>query len=271
MRYYYLEKYGQHWVDIMAMLEMNYCQNLDKDTSVIIGACAQYSVEELKKTEGLKNRNIIVYQLEPLLEHHWHPSKKIIDNLRGADEVWDYDLDNIEVLKKHGIEAKYRPFLYTDFLKRIETVDDPDIDILFYGNLLPRRAKIINDAIYSSVYPLDRQDLILNASIVCLNHVWGSKLDQYIARSKIILNLNPYDADNRQQQSRIFYPLINNKCIISEKANKNYFGDLIAEFSSPQELLWLIGHMLSDDNWKKYSKNNFSGYSSTVRNFLVEK
>ena len=255
----------------MSMLDENYCHNLDKNTSVVIGACVEVSVEVLKNVEALKNRNIIVYQLEPLLENHWHPAKKIIDNLKGADEVWDYDLDNIEILRKHGIDAKYRPFLYTESLKRIETVDNPDIDILFYGTLFPRRAKIINDAIYTAIYPLHREEIILNSSIVCLNHVWGSKLDQYISRSKVILNLNPYDEDNRQQQSRIFYPLINNKCIISEKANRNYFGDLIAEFSSPQELLWLIGHMLSDDNWKKYSKNNFIGYSNTIRTFLKDK
>lgn len=255
----------------MSMLDENYCQNLDKNTTVVIGACVEYSVEKLKENEIFKNKNIIVYQLEPLLDNHWHAAEKIINNLKGADEVWDYDLDNIEILKKHGIEAKYRPFLYTESLKRIQNVDNPDIDILFYGTLLPRRTQVINNAIYDSIYPLNREEIILNASIVCLNHVWGDKLDHYIARSKIILNLNPHDENNRQQQSRIFYPLINNKCVVSERANKNYFGDLIAEFSTPQELLWLIGHMLENDNWKKYSKNNFSGYSTTVRNFLKDK
>lgn len=251
------------------MLEENYCSNLDNDTTVIVGACAQYSINEMRATGAIQRKKIIAYQLEPLMTNHWHPAHKIIQNLQGADEVWDYDLDNIELLKTHGINAKYRPFLYTDKLKRIQNSENPDIDVLFYGTLMPRRTKIIYDSIYNYVYPQGREDTVLNASIVCLNHVWGEKLDNFIARSKIVLNLNPHDGENRQQQSRIFYSLINNKCVISEKSKRNYFGELINEFSTPEELMYLIADLLTDDKWRTYTKTNFSGYSFAVRNLFV--
>lgn len=271
MKYYFLDHYKEFWEDIMAMLHENYCSDLNEDTTIIIGACAHHSVKELKNNVAILRKYLIVYQLEPLIESHWISPKLIIENLKGADEVWDYDLENIEVLKKHGIKAKYRPLLYTNHLKRIKNTENPDIDVLFYGTILPRRMNILYDAIYNSNYPLEYKDVLTKSSFVCLNHVWGKKLDHFISRSKIILNLNTDDANNRQQQTRIFYALINNKCVLSERVGRNYFGDLISEFSSPQELISLIGDLLHDDKWKTYTKTNFSGYSNTVKKLIINK
>lgn len=271
MKYFFLERYKPFWEDLMAMLDENYCYDLDIDTTVIIGACAQYSIDELRNNGAPLRKRIIVYQLEPLVETHWFSPKSIIQNLKDADEVWDYDLDNIKVLEEYGIKAKYRPLLYTNHLKRIKNVENPDIDVLFYGTILPRRMSLLYESIYKTNYPAEHTNTLLNSSFVCLNHVWGENLDHFISRSKIVLNLNTHDGDNRQQQTRIFYALTNNKCVVSEKANRNYFGDLINEFSSAQELILLLGDLLHDDKWKTYTKTNFSGYSNTVRNLIIDK
>lgn len=268
-KYLYMDLYATHWRDISLMLEDNYAKDID--ANIIVGSCTLYSVEHFRKVGVVNRDKVIVYQLEPLIEGHWHKREKIINNLKGADEVWDYDLDNIEILKQYGIDAKYRPCLYSESLKRIENSPEPDIDILFYGTPSPRRTKFIYDSLYGSVIPEKWINTITGCRTVILHHFWGKELDHFISRSKIVVNLSPYDNTSVQQQTRIFYLLTNNKCVISEKSNKNYFGGLIQEFSTPQEMFYTVAELLDGDKWKEYTHNNFAGYSMTVRNLLKDK
>ena len=58
-----------------------------------------------------------------------------------------------------------------------------------------------------------------------------------------------------QKQTRIFYALINNKWVISEKSDKNYFGNLITEVNIDEDLSEL-GNIINDyiynKKWKEY-------------------
>lgn len=263
--FYYMNLYGGHWKDISQMLDDNYDEYIN-DAVVIVGAFVRYSVEEFRTMVG--NRRIIAYQLEPLVSSHWFSVDKIVNNLRGADEVWDYDLDNIKVLNAYGIDAKFRPCLYSKSLKRIENQQEPDIDILFYGTPSTKRTKLLHEFLYKSYMGDKRADIIVKASLITLTQVWGNQLDDFIGRSKIILNLNPYEGDCCQQQTRIFYALTNNKCVLSERCKKNYFGDLITEFDGYQDLYDKAADLLDNDNWRKYSNNNFEVHSSAIKSLL---
>ena len=268
MKYLFEDTYAKHWLDITKMLEENYNEEI-KDSSVVVGACAKRPFSDFKAlSEG---RKVIVYQLEPLVNNHWHLPENIITNIKDADEVWDYDLDNIAILKSFGIDAKHKPCLYTHALKKIENVADPDIDVLFYGTMTERRSRFFSEAFYKAIIPYEQVSILTDMSTVMLNQVWGDQLDHFISRSKIILNLNPYDGDCRQQQTRIFYSLINNKCVISERSSRNYFGGLIREFSDPQEFILLAGELLTGDKWRDYTKSDFEGYSNTIRHYLKDK
>lgn len=201
------------------MIDDNYSNCYNESDILFIGCCIRESVEELKSKYPGFNR-YIVYQLEPLSDNHWFKKETIINNVKGADEIWDYDLQNINELKKFGINAKFKPFLYSEKLKRINNSEDPDIDILFYGTVTESRSKTIAEFCCGG---------ICYENFVTVINVDGKNLDEYISRSKVIIDLQT-DSENRiQKQSRIYYALINGKCVVSEKSNYNYFGDLIHE------------------------------------------
>lgn len=106
-------------------------------------------------------------------------------------------------------------------------------------------------------YPAPKVDEIDRLKTVWINNIDGALLDEYIAKSKIILNINPYDGATRQQQSRIFYPLINEKCVVSQTSNRNYFGDNIYEFTTKYDLKEKLEFLLQNDRWKDTSNITF--------------
>lgn len=256
MIYYYKQFLAKHWHQLSVMLDSCYQTAENQKDTVIMGLHCHKSVEELKLELNTNNR-VILYQTEPLIDGpHWHPIEKIINNIRGSDEVWDYDLENIDILRSHGIEAKFTPPAYTETLRRVNNVDNPDIDVLFYGSYSEYRYKMLHNLHMQMENNEHTHDFLMNRNIVWLQNVTDTQLDEFIGRSKIILNLKPFEHTVRQQQTRIYYPLINDKCVLSEKCNINYFGDNINEFDSMPELHEKVIHLLKDDNWRIRKPNH---------------
>jgi len=239
-KYIYMDFFHHHWKDISEMVDENYSKYLGHKDSLIIGACTMHSVNDMKHVYPNSNR-YIVYQLEPLYENHWHPVSKIINNMQGADEVWDYDMDNIKVLKSYGIDAKFRPFLYTETLNRVPKVDNLDIDILFYGTLSRERYNILFEILH---------ECGMKYNLVTLWNIDGVRLDEFIARSKVILDLQTSSEKNIQKQSRIYQVLCNNKCVVSEKSKRNYYGDFIIE-SQRQYIASTLLDVLDSRIWEQ--------------------
>ncbi len=251
---------NQFWSDFVDSIR---CYDNGEDAIVFLGATFIHnSIETLSATHNPEKKKIIAYQTEPLVDNHWWKPEVIIKNLQGADEVWDYDLDNIEILKSHGIDAKYKPPKYSENLCRVVNNLDPEISVLFYGTLTEYRAKFLYDMLHGSIIYDRYSDTFAKMNFVTVWNVTGPELDKYIANSKIILNLNPYDGETRQQQPRISYALNNGKCVISQKSNRNYFGDLITEFDSIQSGIDAVLKTLSDETWKdptiRYRYKSFS-------------
>jgi len=242
-------------MQISRMVDDNYA-TLEYGNSAIVYFKHIWNSAKVLKQQSPQYDKLICYQLEPLVKNHWHNIDRIIGNLEGADEVWDYDLDNIEILKQYGIDAKFKPFRYSPLLKQVKNVENPEISCLFYGSLTDKRHKEIRAFIDAYSCAVDNAYTYLTSNIVWLYRTPYSFQDEMIARSKIVLNLNPYEGECRQQQSRIFYLLTNNKCVLSEKSNRNYYGNSIIEFEGYQDmgdkLLWL----LKDDNWKNFTNWN---------------
>jgi hypothetical protein len=173
-----------------------------------------YKFYELKQ----KYDKVIVFQMEQLNTQKsviWSSNRTTIDKnyfawLKSADEVWDYDESNFKVLKL------IRPDAQLHLLKPYKdwTIYPPvkkDIDILFYGAMNEHRANILNE-------------LKKKYKVVILN-CWDSKtIDNYILRSKILLNIHYYYDAACQEQARMIR-WIGSPCrIISEKSCKNYLG-----------------------------------------------
>ena len=74
-------------------------------------------------------------------------------------------------------------------------------------------------------------------------------------KSKIILNLHHTETFNRQEQPRIFYALINKRCVVSEFSTKNYFGEAVIETSS---LTSTIENLLELDRYKEQAQKGYN-------------
>jgi len=189
----------------------------DKSNFVIVLGCQNLKVEkfyELKK----KYDKVIIFQMEQLNTQQpilWSSNKKTIDKnyfiwLKLADEVWDYDESNFTILKRIRPDAKLHILKpYKDW-SVFDTVEK-DIDFLFYGCMNEHRAKVLNA-------------LKKKYKVVVLNS-WDSKLiDQYILRSKNLLNIHYYYDAACQEQARMIR-WIGSPCkIISEKSRYNYLN-----------------------------------------------
>lgn len=148
----------------------------------------------------------IIYNLEQILPGSPWINKKYLDFLRSYD-VWDYSRQNIDELKKLGItNVKYCGIGYVPELTQMSPSNNEDIDILWYGSLNERR-----------IYILEKlRDMGLN--VCSLFGVYGDERDQYIARSKIVLNIHFYES-KVLEIGRIYYLLANKRFVVSEKGN----------------------------------------------------
>ena len=118
--------------------------------------------------------------------------------------VWDYSAANVRLLRSRGARDVTRvPLGYVPELTRISG-KAPDIDVLFYGSLNPRRLAV-----------LDRLSAA-GARVERLFGMYGSERDAHIARSKIVLNTHFYDS-KVLEVVRIFYLLANKVFVVSER------------------------------------------------------
>lgn len=183
----------------------------DTTNDVIVCGAHDFSRTQSIDTLKRKHRRVIVFNQEPLTatqKQFMH--KGYFAWLKQADEVWDYDEQNIEVL------TLIRPDVKLHILKPYKdwSVYNPvakDIDILFYGNMNEHRAKILNE-------------LKKKYKVVILNSWDGRVIDNHIMRSKVLLNLHYYYESSMQEQARMIR-WIGAPCrIVSEKSHKNYLN-----------------------------------------------
>lgn len=235
---------------------------LYETTTMILGYNVFTPVEfqQMFDEERLAGNRIVAYQLEQL--YHGSPwlKKYCIDFLKMCDEVWDYDLGNIQFLTQtFGVKAKLRPMLFTNALKTITPVpyDACDIDFLFYGSLNKPRADMLGYI----------QRHVGRYKVTYLDNVWGKDLDSAIARSKVVLNLHYYPV-GRQEQVRMFYPVINGKCVLSEKSETNFMGKSILDVEAehvPQICLELV----ETGAWKKMAASAPVAYKELSDSYIA--
>lgn len=260
MQYHYDSIHHYIAKQVSKMVEDNYANEENKDDIIVIFRNLWLNPTRVKQeldAYGRTYRKVIIYQLEPLVDNHWHNKERIIENLRGADEVWDYDLDNIEVLRANGIDAKFRPFRYSKSLKTIESAENPEISLYFYGTHTEKRNKELREYLNHFISRNDEEfHIFANLGFVWTYRTSEDFQNRMMANSKIILNMNPYDGECRQQQPRIIFPLVNGKCVLSQKSNRNYYGNSIVEFTDKEDLGDKVIWLLRNDNWKNFTNWN---------------
>ena len=182
------------------------------DTSnsvVLLGGwklCKKHDVKWYKQQYG----KVIVFNQEQLVNRDRnYVSFKYFKMICEADEVWDYDEYNIRLLRT------VRPDVKLKILKPCKELDagcaEKTIDVLFYGVVNDRRRKILDDIVSAGV------------NITVLEQVFGEDLNEYISKSKILLNLHKHDTA-LQEQARLIRWISSGAKIISEKSRTNYLG-----------------------------------------------
>lgn len=119
-------------------------------------------------------------------------------------ETWDYSPKNVATF--HELElsgVKLLKIGHQPELARITKSDDQDIDVLFYGALGPRRIALLDELRARAL------------NVVCLNGSFGTARDEYISRSKIVLNTH-YHAAEIFEIVRVHYLLSNAVAVVSE-------------------------------------------------------
>jgi hypothetical protein len=165
----------------------------------------------------LRSQDCIIYQLESLPDQprEWLAlDDRRLALLQAARAVWDYSPENIAFLAAKGLNrVKLLPLGFHEQLQTVPKTT-PDIDVFFYGAVNVRR-KAVLDA------------LARKCRTKAVFGVYGEKRDQYLGRSRIILNLHQ-SAAQLMEQVRVSY-LLNNRCfVVSEETVDNpYAGALV--------------------------------------------
>lgn len=134
--------------------------------------------------------------------------ERYIQNYRNfkTHTIWDYSCSNIATLKRLGIErAVHCPLGYIESMTTIKNkpVEGQDVDVLFYGSTNPHRLKILDG--------LDAAGLKTKR----LFGVYGKERDEWIARSKIVLNMHHYER-GVFEIFRVSHLVANHKCVVNE-------------------------------------------------------
>ena len=162
--------------------------------------------------------NVIIYNFEQISDG----SRWMEDDYLGriaVHRVWDYSERNVQALKQRfpGIAVSYVPLAYAESLTRLQPVVE-DIDVLFYGQMSPRRLVIINALRAAGVKVfVGNSDVGADQDIdnLVLDPVYGRALDELVQRAKIVLNVHYYDSQILEAV-RISYLLSNRKAVVSE-------------------------------------------------------
>jgi hypothetical protein len=153
---------------------------------------------------GMLPEGSVIFNLEQLAPALFE-SRPFFAELLRAFPVWDYHPGNLQTLAEIGArDAQLVRLGYAKALSRIAHVDEPDIDVLFYGSRSERRREVIKALAQSGLRVRSEMGL------------YGAARDELIGRSKIVLNLGYFGDVSLFEQVRVTYLLANQVFVVSE-------------------------------------------------------
>ena len=169
-------------------------------------------------------------------------------------ETWDYSPQNIHKLKKAGLEnVKEFKIGFQKELRRIPANSTKDIDVLFYGSGNDRRMQILNQ--------LGKKGLKVEA----FAGIYGEERDEYIARSKVVLNLHYYES-KIFEVPRVFYLMTNSVCVVGEVGEDTQIHQMYLDGIYPakyEDLADACATLVHDDaRRKEYEERAFAAISA---------
>jgi hypothetical protein len=175
----------------------------EEGVNLIIGANVIDRIAYSNRPE-LPSNSVILNLEQVSVDCPWMSESYI--RLLQSYPVWDYSLRNLDNLRNdfHVGRGTFLPIGYSKSLTRICSASTQDIDILFYGMLSSRREQVL-EKLYRA-----------GAKLEILNGVYGIDRDNFIARSKLVLNLHIFEFPSVAEIVRLSFLLSNHKAIVSE-------------------------------------------------------
>lgn len=162
----------------------------------------------------------IAYNFEQLITDKVWP-QEFYSRLSGAMQVWDYSIENIKVLRSHGLmNVVHVPFGYTPIMDCVDTVKqwkDRALNWMFLGSVGEHRAEKL-DHIVKEYHQRSHECLITN-------NCWGSKLSELYYNTKIGLNIHYYPGQTILEVHRIIPMIANRVWVVSEQSHDPFYDD----------------------------------------------
>lgn len=171
----------------------------------------------------LTPKDSIIYNLEQVRPETNRVCRKLLNF-----EVWDYSQRNIENLKNLGVKnIKYVPIGFVPELSYFQRESVKDIDVLFFGSINERRAKILEELKQNS-----------NLNLVIANQSYGEERDKLLSRSKMVLNLHNHDTQILEMV-RVSHLIQNRVPVLCERNEQTEVPDYLNDclLTAPYEKL----------------------------------
>lgn len=236
--------YASNWIESICYMHK---EHYDKYPEYVF--CINTSIEDMTEIlkEKTNGRKLIYVNLEhkcPVDEtgnlkycsQYW---TNVFNKMIGMyfDEVWDFQIENIEYFKFHNLAHKYkfRPLRYTSWFDKYKTNDTPEFDIqiecVFDTNT---RVWMINQLTHEPIRlnngVVERLD---NGERISINITNTSKSDtKFTAKNlcKYGIDMPHYDTPCTMNCTRIYEYMCMNKPVIvwdrDKITSKEYFKDL---------------------------------------------
>lgn len=153
--------------------------------------------------------------------------------------IWEYCPLNFEKWRQLGAQkVESLPICYYPGLTRLSDTEQ-DIDVLFYGIPAPQRIRALVDVCARG----------LKCIYAC--GLYGEARDGLIARSKIVLNVNAYEASRLFEIVRVSYLLANHKAVVADiHPNSQVETDMqsAVAFAPLEQIAALCDHLIRNDD-----------------------
>ncbi len=143
--------------------------------------------------------NSILYNLEQA-GSRWLTRERL-KPFKGL-QFWDWHSNSAEQLRCYGHRVEHVPLGYVPEWTRIQPAKEQDIDVLFYGSMNERRHSVL-------------RKMSERLKVIHMYRAYGAKRDEYISRSKVVLNMH-YEDGGSFEIARVGYLLANRALVLSE-------------------------------------------------------
>jgi hypothetical protein len=148
---------------------------------------------------------------------------------------------------------------YVPELRRIVSVPQPDLDVLFIGSANQRRRAILQQ--------LESAGIRLHAT----SNAYGAERDALIARAKIVLNLHYYHT-GLFEAVRVSYLLTNSKAVVSEPSpDIGHFAEAVAVFPHQNLAAGCLQLLADDTRRRKLEATGFQHFSQRQESLILKR